>query len=117
MKFLTILTLFSLIIISYADILNEDDHIIVTCNDGPCNKANLQGFECSYSKFDNNDNYKFICISEGIGNSYFSKYLDKNIFLNAFFIYSKVFIILFIIMFTIKLILKLTDYMFSLKVF
>ena len=52
---------------------DDFDQVILTCDDGPCNKDNLKGFECSYLKYDNN--YKFICVSDN--NKFFNYYFKK----------------------------------------
>ena len=111
-----------LIILSYsnAESINDNDQITLTCNDGPCNKVNLKGFECSYS-ISSDQNYNFVCISEDT-NYFFDKYinLDQNYkyvkenFQKFMTIYLLLVTFLFGFMIKMKLFIKFTKYIVSL---
>lgn len=113
----TSLLLLTFLTFAFADhVTNVDNEkIILTCEDGPCNRPNLNGFECSYTKV--NDNYKFVCLSEevSIWNSLDLSSLDnvKDNF-NKFFIgYFVSLTIFFIALIQLKICYKFISYLIN----
>lgn len=78
----------------------ENEKLTLTCIDGPCNKINLNGFECSYTKI--NDHYKYICLSED--NLSLNNYKINNYFSNMKFNNFLVYYVLFLIISSLILI-------------
>lgn len=117
MKLLTILLSLTAISLSFSEHIptNEDENLILTCDNGPCNRPNLQGLECSYSKV--NDKYKYICSNQegklwrylNIENPYFD--IVKNNFNTYFFGYFLTLGIISVIFLQIKLICKLVSFL------
>ncbi len=92
----------------------DNEKLILSCEDGPCNKPNLNGFECSYTRV--NDNYKYICISEKVSlwNNYNLENELSTFNLNKFFIWYVLFVtILLLAIIQLKIFYKFVNYVIS----
>ena len=74
----------------------DNEKMILTCEDGPCNRPNLNNFECSNRIM--NDNYKFICLSEKMSfwNNYDFSYELSQMNFNNFFVWYVTFVVVFL---------------------